>query len=283
MARGVTAPFGPQPPADVPAGGERDREWPPATRGWRRRGAAATSGRRRRAGSAGPSRSGTATTGQALVTCSAGPVDGADHVADATERERDAEDRRRRCPRRRAWSRTAGRSTAATPTQTSPTAATEAPASTEPSTGWPFTGDRDREHHGEDDVGGGGDEDGGGQAGVPPDDGRAEHLGAPELLVLAGVPDHRERAHQRGQHRQRDVLAVQHVAADAGPGGRGPAAACRRWSPPSGSPGPRSSCAARLSTNIAVVAATNRPSPPTRRRGCTGRGARPAGSGGGCR
>ena len=66
--------------------------WPAARRGRRRRAAAATSGRRRTAGSAVPTRSGTATTGQALVTREAGPVDGAEHVADAAERERDAED-----------------------------------------------------------------------------------------------------------------------------------------------------------------------------------------------
>ena len=159
--------------------------------------------------------------GQALVTREPGPVDGAEHVADAAEHERDGRGRRRRCPAAPRVVEDSWQVTAATPTHTSPTAATEAPVSSAPSTGCPVTAIAGAEHHGQDDVGGHGDQDGGGQAGVPPDHGRAEHLGAPELLVLAGVPDHRERAHQGGEHRQGDELAVQHVAA-------------RRWAPRSG-------------------------------------------------
>ena len=173
--------------------------------------------------------------------------------------------------------------TAATPTHTSPTAATDAPASSAPSSRLPADRDAGTEHQGEDDVGGHGDEDAGGQAGVATDDGGAEHLGAAELLVLAGVPDHREGAHQCGEHRQGDVLAVQHVAADAGSGGEPEQCACRRWSPPSGSParGPR---AGRGSARTSPSSRPRTgPALPTTRGGCSGRGAPPGGSGAGCR
>ena len=88
--------------------------------------------------------------------------------------------------------------TAATPTHTSPTAATEAPVSSAPSTGCPVTAIAAASTTARTTSAATATSDGGGQAGVPSDDGRAEHLGPPELLVLAGVPDHREGAHQGG-------------------------------------------------------------------------------------
>ena len=53
-----------------------------------------------------------------------------------------------------------------------------------------------------DDVGADRDDEGGGEAGMPADDGGADQLGAPRLLVLPGVAHDGERAHQRGQHRE---------------------------------------------------------------------------------
>ena len=124
--------------------------------------------------------------------------------------------------------------------------------------------------------------DGRGQAGVPAHHRGAEQLGAAELLVLPGVPHHREGAHQRGEHGQRDVLAVQHVAADGGPGGEPEEAhagvGCHHLGLTT-----TSSVQARLRENIAVVAPTKRPPCPPPSEGVDGRGARPGESSVGCR
>ena len=109
--------------------------------------------------------------------------------------------------------------TAATPANTMPKAPTASPAMNEPAAGCPVTIPARPSNAGQHDVGADRDDERGGQAGVPPDDGGADQLGAPRLLVLAGVAHDGERAHQRGQHREQQIAADHDGGADADAGG----------------------------------------------------------------
>ena len=78
----------------------------------------------------------------------------------------------------------------------------------------------EREQRGGQHVRGDDDEQRGGQQRVPADHGGAEQLRPAGLLVLAGVPDHREGAQQRDDQGQRHVRLGDHHRAEA---------RCRRW------------------------------------------------------
>ena len=97
--------------------------------------------------------------------------------------------------------------TAATPAKTMPSAPVAIPAVNDPSRGLPGHDPGQPDRDGESDVGADGDDESGGQAGVTADGGGADELGAPGLLVLPRVPDDRERAHQRGEHREQQIAA----------------------------------------------------------------------------
>jgi len=56
---------------------------------------------------------------------------------------------------------------------------------------------------------------GGGQTGVATHNRSADHLGAAGLLALPGMAHHGERAHQRGKHRDQEVVTDHGVPADA--------------------------------------------------------------------
>ncbi len=190
----VAATLRPQSPADVPARGERDRRGQQQPEGRERDHQRPPVAAAERAGLLSPADRGEPDRPGA-GDLEPGPVDGAQHVADAAERERDAED-----PHRDAGGaaggggQLAGHRRDADPDQSHrghrgagqqralhglpvdarspPRSRGRARCSPRWPRRWPRPGRRTA------------------------DDGGGEHLGAAELLVLAGVPDHREGAHQ---------------------------------------------------------------------------------------
>ena len=109
--------------------------------------------------------------------------------------------------------------TAATPAKTMPSAPVAIPAVNDPTAGCPAATPASPSDDGQRDVGADGDDEGGGQAGVTADDGGADQLGAPGLLVLARVPDDRQRAHQCREHREQEIAADHRRRALARAGG----------------------------------------------------------------
>ena len=177
---GVPAPFGPQPPADVPAGGEQRRRRPPAAP---KVATASSSGHQwlpPKGRICWPQPIGESQAGQALVTPQRRPVDGAEHVADAAEQRT-----RRRGPRpampvapRVGRGELAGHRGDADEDQAHRGDRRRPPAN-EPGRGWPLTSDREsRAPRPATTFGGDGHDDGRGQAGVPPDDGRQPSISA---------------------------------------------------------------------------------------------------------
>ena len=109
--------------------------------------------------------------------------------------------------------------TAATPANTTPKAPTAAPAANEPAAGCPVSDPRHRQRCRQREVGADRDDECGGQGGMAADDGGADQLGAPRLLVLPCVAHDGLRAHQRREDREHQIAADQHGGADADPGG----------------------------------------------------------------
>ena len=131
----------------------------------------------------------------------------AEHVPDAAHDEGETRGSRRQGRSRRAWSRRAAQRPLRRRRRRCRAPPSAIPAVNDPSVGCPATIPASPSSDSRATLAATVTIERCGQAGVPADDGGADELGAPVLLVLPRVPDDRERAHQRGEHREQQIAA----------------------------------------------------------------------------